>query len=484
MKPPFKRTSLIAASASALILLPFLMSCAKDAADDHDDHAHDEDSHVEGTEQTANGDASAHEEGEGGHVELTERQFQSAGIEVWAAEPGQVAEAMFLSGTIAPNADAVLHVTPRVAGQVRSVAKHLGDFVETGDLLCVLDSVELGRAAAEFLRDVELLDAAEETYTKEKELYGGQLESLTLVLQGSIDIQQRILEREQELHQKAVSTIRPLLEAQKTYQLAELEKDMQLTKLQAERDVRMLALEVAIRSRRIALTAAANRLTALGLSMEDVKNLDGDSPLLSGEYRIFSPGEGIIVNRHVSAGEFAEAGTKLFVVEDLSDVWFIASAFENQLLGLRSGQSASINIDAFPGITLDGQVDLLDYHVDPTSRSIGVRITLANEQLGNWPEDLPLRPGMFGQATIETASRQAAIVLPEKALVHEDAGAYVFVQVEPLGFERRDVEVRHAAGGMVEILSGVKQGELVAIAGTFLLKSAERQAELGGGHSH
>lgn len=483
MKTPFKNTYLFLASASVLVLLPFLVSCAKEAADSHDGHAHDDESHMEDSEQASNDDTGAHE-GEGEHVELTEQQFQSAGIEVLAAESGQVAEAMSLSGTIAPNADAVLHVTPRVSGQVRSVAKHLGDFVEPGDLLCILDSVELGRAAAEFLRDKAMLEAAEETLVRERELYQGRLASLTLVLQGSIEIQQRILEREQELQQKAVSTIRPLLEAQKSYQLALLEKDMQLTELEAERDARLLELEVSLRSERIAVTAAANRLTALGLSMKDIESLDGESPLLSGEYKIFSPGEGIIVNRHVSVGEFAESGTKLFVVEDLSDVWFIASAFEDQLLGLRGGQSASIAIDAFPGITLNGKVDLLDYHVDPTSRSVGVRITLANEQLDNWSEELPLRPGMFGKAEIETASWHAAIVLPEKALVHEDAGAYVFVQVEPLGFERRDVEVRHAAAGMVEILSGVEQGEMVAIAGTFLLKSAERQAELGGGHSH
>jgi multidrug efflux pump subunit AcrA (membrane-fusion protein) len=53
-----------------------------------------------------------------------------------------------------------------------------------------------------------------------------------------------------------------------------------------------------------------------------------------------------------------------------------------------------------------------------------------------------------------------------------------------LGFELREVKARHGAGGMVEILSGLKAGERVVISGTFLLKSAERQGELGGGHSH
>jgi multidrug efflux pump subunit AcrA (membrane-fusion protein) len=133
---------------------------------------------------------------------------------------------------------------------------------------------------------------------------------------------------------------------------------------------------------------------------------------------------------------------------------------------------------------LIGAVSFLDYHVDPTSRSVGVRITLDNTQLESWPEELPLRPGMFGRAMLETTARQAELIIPETALVHDDSGDYVFVQVEPFAFTRRDVRATLVAGGMVEITAGLKAGEAVAVTGTFLLKSAERQSELGGGHSH
>ena len=68
--------------------------------------------------------------------------------------------------------------------------------------------------------------------------------------------------------------------------------------------------------------------------------------------------------------------------------------------------------------------------------------------------------------------------------MHDDEGDYVFVQVEPFAFERRDVAVKPVAGDMVEVTSGLEAGEKVAVSGTFLLKSAERQGELGGGHSH
>lgn len=457
----------ITLSVTTVLPLAILVGCSHE---EHDDHAGEHEPQEEHEDE--------------GHIELTEEQFRSAGIEITETKPGRVSEALTLPGSIAPNADAVLHVTPRVAGQVRSVFKHLGQPVDAGELLCVIDSVELGDAVADYLRDRGQVEAAEETLARERELFATRLASLTKVLDGAIAVQERIFQREEELQEKAVSTVRPLLEADKALQAAKLDKDKQLTEIEAQRDTRLLALEVDLRAKRVDLTAAANRLRTLGIVEDVLDGLSESSPLLSGEYRVLASGPGVVVDRHVSAGEYVEAGSKLFVVEDLSNVWFVASAFEEQLRSLRSGQTAYVSLDAFPGTVLNGTVSFLDYHVDPTSRSVGVRITLDNRELEDWPEELPLRPGMFGRVDLETEARDVAVALPEKALVHHDEGDYVFVQVEPFGFERRDVGVRHAAGGMVEITYGLEAGERVAVSGTFLLKSAERQAELGGGHSH
>jgi len=475
-----KSASTTIRSTLACVLPLLLFIACSSGEDDHSGGGH------EGESEEAHSQDDDHDdhEGEEGHVELTEQQFRSAGIEVAVAKPGRVSETLTLPGTVAPNADAVLHVTPRVSGQVRSASKHLGESVQAGEVLCVIDSVELGTAVADYMRDREMVSAAEETLERERELYAGRLEAQTSVLEGAIGIQERIYKREEELQEKAVSTIRPLLEADKAFQMSKLERDKQLTELRAERDARMLALEIDLRIMRIELTAATNQLRTLGLGTEELEGLDEASPLLSGEYRVYAPGSGVVVNRHVSTGEFVDAGAKLYIIENLSSVWFVASAFEEQLQSVRSGQPAHVALDAFPETTLKGTVSFVDYHVDPTSRSVGVRITLDNEQLESWPEELPLRPGMFGRAQLETAARQAALVLPEAALVHDDEGDYVFVQVEPFAFERRDVAVKPVAGDMVEVTSGLEAGEKVAISGTFLLKSAERQGELGGGHSH
>ncbi len=417
-------------------------------------------------------------------VEISPEQMAEAGIEVALAAPARVSETLRLPGTVSPNADTVLHVTPRVAGRLRTVEGHLGDRVHAGDLLCTLESVELGEAVADYLRDSERVDAAEETLLQERRLFEERLATLEEVLTGATVVQKGIYEREKELQAKAISTIRPLLEADKAYQLAALDKTRQLTDLRARRDARLLELEVELRTRKIDLAAAANRLVTLGVAPDRLVDEEERAALVSGEYRLHATGEGIITSRHASIGEFVEAGAQIYTIENLSDVWFIASVFEGQLAAVRSGQSARIVLDAFPDVPLTGEVHFIDYSVDPISRSLGLRITLPNPSLEVWPEEFPIRPGMFGQAEIETAGHQAAVVIPEIAIVHEDEGDFVFVEVEPTIFERRPVEARPVAGNQVEITSGLEAGESVAVRGTFLLKSAQRKGELGGEHSH
>lgn len=282
-------------------LLSLILGCSPDAkpVDGHDHgaegHEHDEgevDEHGHDAEETghdeggagpgsleANGHeeegADSHENGhdEDGHVELTETQFRSANIRVAQALPGAVKETLMLPGSVTPNADAVLHVTPRVAGQVRQVFKRLGERVEAGELLCVIDSVELGDAAADYLRDKAMVAAAEETLERAEKLFEKRIAALTTVLDGSIEVHDRIYQREDELQQKAVSTIRPLLEADRALQEAKLDREQQLTELGAERDARLLALDVDLRSRRIDLNAAHNRLITLGIPAEDIEGI-------------------------------------------------------------------------------------------------------------------------------------------------------------------------------------------------------------------
>jgi RND family efflux transporter MFP subunit len=165
-------------------------------------------------------------------------------------------------------------------------------------------------------------------------------------------------------------------------------------------------------------------------------------------------------------------------------VWIVASAFEEQIQHVRTGQTGRVRLDAFPGRVFDGRVTLIGYEVDPESRAIGVRLELENPELDDWSEPYPLRPGMFGRVDLALAETRARVALPERAIVHEDDGDFVFVRTAPGRFERRRVALGAQAGAAVEITEGVEPGDMVAVDGTFHLKSALRKSELGGGHSH
>jgi cobalt-zinc-cadmium efflux system membrane fusion protein len=456
----------LCAAAFVAALLCLAPACSEEG---HDEHADEEGGHVEG---------------EAEWVELTSAQVEAAGIRVQRAAGGEIARQLSLSAVAAPNADMVTHVNPKAPGIVRSIHKHLGDDVEQGELLCVIDSVDLGGAVAGYVRARALVQAAQTTLEREAELFEGRLETVERVLRGGVEINRRIHEREQELQEQAVSTIRPLLEADKALVNSELELDRQLTDLRAERDARLLALEVDLTERRINLDAARSALLSLGVDPALLEELEPGSSLLAGTYELRAPRGGIVSGRHITTGEFVDAQTKLYTLEDLSRVWILAAAFEGQILSVRTAQAGRIHLDAFPGRVFEGRVTLVGYEVDPRSRALGVRLELQNPTLPDWPEKYPLRPGMFGSVDLELERVQARVVLPETALVHEDQGELVFVRTAPGRFERRHVDVGAVSGSVVEIRSGVEPGEEVAVIGTFPLKSAHRKGELGGGHSH
>lgn len=427
-------------------------------------------------------DEEAHEAPDA-HVELTPAQVQSAGIEVKPAAPGQVSRHLTLPAVVAANADALSHVNPKAPGIVRTIEKRLGDRVEAGELLCVIDSAELGAAVAAFVRAHALVQAGERTLERETRLFAGRLETAERVLGGAVEMNRSIQAREQELQDRAVSTIRPLLEADKALRASELEREHGLSDLRAERDVRLLALEVELDERRIDRDAAGNALRAIGIDPTALES-DPDPALLAGSYPIHAPLDGVVSGRHITAGEFVDATTKLYTLEDLSRVWIVASVFEEQIRAVRTGQTGRIRLDAFPGRTFEARVALVGYEVDPESRALGVRLELENPRLEDWPEAFPLRPGMFGSVDLVTETIAAPVVLPEDAIVHGTEGEFVFVKRPDGAFERRAVVLGPPSGAVVEVRSGVEPGEPVVVAGTFHLESARRRGELGGGHEH
>lgn len=424
-------------------------------------------------------------EGLTNEVHLDAKQRESAGIKTVVAAPGRIEETLRLVARVESNGDTIVHVTPRVEGIVQKIYKGLGDKVEAGDPLVELWSIELGNTISSYLEAHSTLVAAEETLAQSEKLFEGRLETLKKVLDGEIAVAQKIYDREKDLQEKSISTIRPFLEADKELQQARLNKEREVTGLEAERDSKLLELEVSVRKARIEEESARNRLVVLGFSDKEVEAYHG-ARVQSGKILIRAPRAGVILDRDITLNEHVGTDRTLFSIHDLSTIWIIASAYEKDLRSLRTGQDVMVHLDALPDVILLGKVTQIGYRISENTRAAPVRIELDNAALEQWPEQFPLRPGMFGNVEVVVRSWQGRVVIPESSLVHEGEENYVFIANpdEDGSFLRKAVKVKTGARAMVEILEGVDPGDRVATEGVFLLKSMARKGELGEGHEH
>lgn len=194
-----------------------------------------------------------------------------------------------------------------------------------------------------------------------------------------------------------------------------------------------------------------------------------------------SPIAGTVIERGALLGRMVDAERPLFVVGDLSRLWLIVHAFERDALRMRTGASARVVFSALPGQHVTGAVARVASQVDPTSRTVDVRVELDN------PSGV-LRPGMSGTASIAIGdATQKVVAVPVAALQRLPEGWCVFIpRAEEGVFDIRVVGRGRDLGGEVEVVSGLRAGEVVVVDGAFLLKAeADKARGAGAGeHSH
>ena len=217
--------------------------------------------------------------------------------------------------------------------------------------------------------------------------------------------------------------------------------------------------------------SSRRRLELLGAPSSLIERLQTSHEAVN-ELPLFSPSAGVITEVEAAPGKHVEAGTDLFGITNLSSVWAVAHAYERDLGRLHIGQPAEIFTSAFPGRTFVGKVASLQGAVDEATRTLEVRLDVANSGLA-------LRPGMFVDARIATGTRREALVLGEGAVQDVGGSKAVFVAHADTAFVARPVTIRPLGGNLLEITTGLRAGERVATTGAFLLKSQALKGELG-----
>jgi len=184
-----------------------------------------------------------------------------------------------------------------------------------------------------------------------------------------------------------------------------------------------------------------------------------------------APIDGVIMERNQGVGELVEKAGSVYTISDPTSLWVLAEVKERDLAALQVGQAARFSVLAYPDSEFEGKVVRLGNRVEDESRTVEARIDANNA-------DGRLKPGMFADVEITTTIVKGVLVISDRAVQTNEDAQIVFVALGEGKFEKRDVKLGMEQHGRVQILEGVKEGELVVTEGSFILKSEMLKSQL------
>jgi membrane fusion protein, copper/silver efflux system len=175
-----------------------------------------------------------------------------------------------------------------------------------------------------------------------------------------------------------------------------------------------------------------------------------------------APRDGVVVERNVVDGMRVTPGQELFRLADHSVVWAMVDVAERDLGVVTEGQPVAVRVRSYPGRIFAGKIALVYPHLNPSTRTVSVRIELPN------PDHL-LLPDMYAEAEIDTGTGEPVLAAPDSAVIDSGDRQIVIVDKGDGRFEPRPVHIGRRGAGYVEIRDGVKDGESVVTSANFLI---------------
>ena len=176
-----------------------------------------------------------------------------------------------------------------------------------------------------------------------------------------------------------------------------------------------------------------------------------------GHTRITAPFDGVVGLKRLSVGRYVEPGDELVALERIDPLYLDFRLSERWLPKLITGDTVAVRVDAVPGRTFAGTITALDPKVDINGRAVQLRATVPNP-------DRTLRPGLFARVELEVDVREDAVLVPEAAVVLQEAGPIVY-RVEEGRALATPVVTGARRDGRVEIREGLAAGASVVVNG-------------------
>lgn len=217
--------------------------------------------------------------------------------------------------------------------------------------------------------------------------------------------------------------------------------------------------------------SALERLRLLGVPDDEIRRLRQERRARRA-VTIVSPASGVLAERNAFPNMYVQPDTRLFVIADLSTVWVYAAVFQQDAGRIRLSDSASLTVDAWPGERFAGAVDFIRPQIDPATRTVKVRVSLANR--GG-----KLMPGMFGRVAIALPMGRH-LTIPDSGVLRTGLHNIVFIDRGDGYLVPREVELGPHAGSQYIVLRGLRAGERIVSSANFLVDSeSQLQAAMG-----
>jgi cobalt-zinc-cadmium efflux system membrane fusion protein len=386
----------------------------------------------------SSGESSPLDEEGAGEEEHLQLHVEPEDAEAWGIEVGNVGTTdvsaeIVLPGILTANENRTARIAPLVAGQIAEVRSDLGARVRAGQALATLNAPEFTRSQTEFMRAF-----------------------------AQAELSRKDFERAQVLRERQAIEEREFLRRQSLFEqhLAE-----------------MRAAEVILHS--LGIDEEGIQAIAAGVDLSvPARDHRAVQPLLS----VRTPLGGVVIQREAVLGDHVEPGHAMFTVSDLSVLWALLDAYEDQLVYLDPDAEVAVRSPLYPDTPFPGRITFIADEVDPDLRTLRVRVEVPNA-------DGTLMPNMYVQGFLRVIEPgEGRMVVPEEAVQLLGGESVVFVQLPPepgedhIVFEEREVVPGESLTVGRTILQGLDGSETVVTKGAFTLKAEMTKG--AGGHDH
>jgi len=325
----------------------------------------------------------------------------------------EVSDMLRVPGRIEADETRLARVGSPVTGRVTELAAREGDTVRRGQALATINSTELSAAQLSLLKALSQRGLSARSAARAQQL-------LDADVIGSAELQRR---------------------------QAELS--------QAEAEV----------------NAARDQLKVLGMGEAALDRL-AQTRTIHSTTQIVATIAGTIIDRKVTEGQMVQPADGVFLIADLSSLWVIADIPEQIAGSVRKGEAVAVEVAALPGLALSGTLTYVAPTVSPETRTVRVRMEVANAKR-------ELKPQMLASMLIK-GKPQKRLTVPAGAVVREENRDFVFVRSGENAYRLQAVQLGAEHDGRRVVASGVRQNEIIVVEGSFHLNNERKRRELSG----